>query len=231
MRAHCLQHVAFEGMGAIETWLHQNQFEVSHTHLYESVDLPAISEIDWVIIMGGPMSVNDEQAYPWLVTEKEFIRKCIAANKVVLGICLGAQLISSALGSAIYQNKEKEIGWFPLKKSETLKSKLFRDFPDDLTVFHWHGETFDLPKNAELIASSETCKNQVFSVNDRVIGFQCHLETTDQSLRSLITNCRDELKPGTYIQSEDNMIEHEKRYAPAMQHELVGILNALFREY
>jgi len=227
MRAHCLQHEPFEGMAAIETWLAAKNFEISHTCFFESEQLPVINNIDWLILMGGSMSVNDEKDFPWLVKEKEFVHQCIKQGKVVVGICLGAQMIANCLGAKVYSNHNKEIGWFPIKKENAAKTELFKDFPNEITVFHWHGETFDLPKGAELIASSEACKNQIFTLNEHVIAFQCHLETNTASLSSLNDNCRAELQSAPYIQTENQMLEDEKKYSSKMHEVLYRVLDKL----
>src|SRR5512146_2680826 len=99
MKAHCLQHEPFEGMAAIENWLKKKGFSITFTYFFDSGELPGIDQVDWLIIMGGSMSVNDEKEFPWLVKEKEFVRKCIEAGKTVIGICLGSQLIANALGA------------------------------------------------------------------------------------------------------------------------------------
>ena len=114
MRAHYLQHVEFEGLGSIEPWLKAAGYEITNTRLFESAKLPDLKKIDLLIVMGGPMSVNDEDDFPWLVSEKKFIREAINSGKPVLGICLGAQLIASATGARVYRNPIKEIGWFPI---------------------------------------------------------------------------------------------------------------------
>ncbi len=115
MRAHYLQHVPFEGLGSIKSWLKKSGYEISNTQFFNSKVLPSIDEIDLLVVMGGPMSVNDEAKYPWLVEEKKFIRNTIEAGKSVLGICLGAQLIASSMGVKVFSNSEKEIGWFPVE--------------------------------------------------------------------------------------------------------------------
>ncbi|HEX2936912.1 MAG TPA: type 1 glutamine amidotransferase [Bacteroidales bacterium] len=225
MHAHCFQHVAFEGMGAIEQWLHRENFTISYTRFFENKELPDIETIDWLIIMGGPMSINDEQDYPWLVQEKKFIRDCIAKQKTVVGICLGSQLIAGAMGCRIYKNNIKEIGWFPVTRQTNNEFTREIGFPDVITVFHWHGETFDLPQDAVLIASSENCKNQIFTVGRNVIGFQCHLETTEESLNALANNCADELKPAPFIQSAKEMIQQYPKHADSMHQLLFKMLN------
>lgn len=204
MRAHYLQHVAFEGLGSIETWLDLNQYQVTSTRLFESGDFPSVSDLDLLIIMGGPMSVNDEAELPWLIKEKQFVRAMIDVGKPVLGICLGAQMIANVMGAKIYPNNQKEIGWFPIKSVAGNNKNLFQ-FPDSAIVFHWHGETFDLPKNAHLLASSQACVNQAFQLGNNVIGLQFHLETTPESLNQIASYCADELVSGKFVQSADDM--------------------------
>jgi len=205
MRAHYLQHVPFEGLGSIEAWLHSANYEITSTQLYESAELPRVEEIDLLIIMGGPMSINDENDYPWLVDEKKFIRSVIESGKPTLGICLGAQLIASAMGGKVYPNSVKEIGWFPIRAAASSNRAAFT-FPEETMVFHWHGETFSLPSEAVQIAESEACKNQAFQIGDSVIGLQFHLETTPESAQAIVDNCRDELVSGKYIQSEKDVL-------------------------
>ena len=205
MKAHYFQHVPFEGLGSIESWLQKNNFTSTSTKFFAEPTLPDPDQVDFLIIMGGPMSVNDQDEYPWLQNELNFIREFIQRDKPVLGICLGAQLIASAMGSKIFPNREKEIGWFPIQGLLQPRENTF-SFPDSAPVFHWHGETFDLPEGATHLAQSKACKNQAFQIGNKVIGLQCHLETTPESARSIITHCREELVPGQYIQDEETIL-------------------------
>lgn len=192
MRIHVLQHVPFEGLGSIAAWLAQRKARVSFTRFYEPAPhLPALAEVDCIIALGGPMSVNDEEELPWLRQEKRFIAGAIADGKAVLGICLGAQLIASALGARVYPGPEKEIGWFPIL-AEPASPGTFA-FPASVKVFHWHGETFDLPAGAVRLAASVACRNQAFQLGALVIGLQFHLETTPESAAAILANCADEL--------------------------------------
>ena len=201
MRAHYLQHVSFEGLGSIESWLQAAGYEITNTRFFESVSLPDVNEVDLLIAMGGPMSVNDEGEFPWLAPEKQFIRDAIRLGKSVLGVCLGAQLIASAMGARVYRNHVKEIGWFSVQGVPSLGSSTFR-FPPSGKVFHWHGEMFDLPSGAARLARSEGCENQAFQLGRSVIGLQFHLETTPESAREIVAHCRAELLPSKYVQSE-----------------------------
>ncbi len=227
MRIHYLQHVPFEGLGSIEPWLTKHGYTLTVTRFFEDRKLPALEEIDGLIIMGGPMGVNDEGKFPWLAQEKAFIRSAIKAGKPVLGICLGAQLIAAALGARVYKNSLKEIGWFPVKGIRQNKEGLF-SFPENFTAFHWHGDTFDLPVGANLLATNTTCRNQAFQVGQRVMGLQFHLETTPQSLRLLIDNARQELQPAKFIQSEEQMLPATPQMFAEINRLMGQVLDYLF---
>lgn len=203
MRAHYFQHVPFEGLGAIESWLVDRGFEISRTAFFDGESPPLLGEVAFLVIMGGPMSVNDETGHPWLAEEKAFLRDYLATGRPVLGICLGAQLIASALGTSVYPNAEPEIGWFPL---EGLPVSNGFGFPNHFEAFHWHGETFDLPPNAVHLARTSTCEHQAFRIGGRVVGLQFHLETTLETAAALIENCGDEIVTAPHVQSAAEML-------------------------
>ena len=207
MRIHYLQHVPFEGLASIEQWATTKDYILSATKFYNGDTLPSVDHLDWVIVMGGPMNIYENEKYPWLTLEKYFIEEAINKNKIVIGICLGSQLIADVLGSKVYKGQEKEIGWYPIQvTSEAQNSAVFASFPASLTVFHWHGDTFDLPLGAVRLASSEVCPNQAFIYEDRVLGLQFHLESTKDSVRQIIENCTSELVTGKYIQKAEEML-------------------------
>jgi GMP synthase-like glutamine amidotransferase len=159
------------------------------------------------------MSVNDEAAHSWLRPEKRLIAQAVEKGKTVLGICLGAQLIASAVGARVYPNGCKEIGWFPVRRAAGSDSALARLFPNSLEVFHWHGDTFDLPRGAVRLLESEACANQAFFIGEKVVGLQFHLETTPESALALIANSRAEIVPGATIQTEQEMLRKPGRFA------------------
>ena len=213
MNIHCIRHVPFEGPGSIGDWAKHKGYRLSTTRLYGGESLPDIDPIDWMIIMGGPMGIYDENKYPWLREEKAFIKNAVDKGKVVIGICLGAQLIADALGAKIYKNRYREIGWFPIKFTrERQASKLCKMFPEEILAFHWHSDTFDLPSEATLLASSEACENQAFGWEDRVFGFQFHLEITAMGAAALIEHCGHEIVKGKYIQSADEILSEKSSF-------------------
>ena len=180
---------------------------VSTSRLFDTPALPGPGDLDWLIVMGGPMSVNDEDVHPWLAPEKRLIARCIASGKTVLGICLGAQLIASALGARVFPNACKEIGWFPVRRSKAAPAAGPAGlFPDGVEVFHWHGDTFDLPRGAALFLESEACAHQAFSIGAKVVGLQFHLETTPRSAAALVAGSRHEIVPSATIQTESEML-------------------------
>ncbi len=201
MRIHYLQHVPFENPGTILDWARKRGYPVTYTKLYENQILPTQTEFDWLVIMGGPMNIYEESKYPWLVREKEFIKAAIDNDKVLIGLCLGGQLISDVIGGRVIQNPHKEIGWFPITLTEAaLSLPCFSSFPISPVVFEWHGDTFvDLPKEAVLLATNQACYNQAFVYRDRVFGFQFHLENTPQIINDLLENCADEMFPSQYV--------------------------------
>ncbi len=206
LRIHYLQHVPFEGLGSIAGWVQRHHHSLSVTRFYQPDHaLPPVGELDWLVVLGGPMSVHDERTYPWLAAEKAFIGEAIRAGKVVIGICLGAQLIAHVLGSRVYRNAEKEIGWFPVQFTGPA-TLLLEGLPEQLTVFHWHGDTFELPEGALHLARTDTCAQQAFLYGDKVLGLQFHLEATPETVQQMLLHGREELVEGPCIQTEGEML-------------------------
>ena len=201
---HCLQHVSFEGLGYIETWAKSKSYSVTYTRFYENDPLPDEKNFDCLIVMGGPMGVYDEKKYPWLTAEKRFIHECIWLGKKVLGICLGAQLIAEACGARVYPNAKKEIGWFPVSISPSLES--FGLSEHSMTVFHWHGDTFDLPIGAINHVSSAACKQQLFTLDQNVMGIQFHFEATEKTIAGMLAHGGDEVATAeVFIQTKEEI--------------------------
>ena len=230
MNIHCLQHVAFENPGTIKDWAEENHHSINYTCFFEeSFVLPHLKDIDALIIMGGNMNVDEEKEYTWLRKENELIRAAIDAGKKVIGICLGSQLIAAAIGCKVYPNQEKEIGFFPVQFSvDALNHFLFNHFSNPYTVFHWHGDTFDLPFNTQLIASSEACKHQAYLIGDSVLGLQFHFEMNQPIIDDMIKHDEQELEEvGKYIQSKAQ-IQNSHQYLLKNKIDFFTLLDKFF---
>jgi GMP synthase-like glutamine amidotransferase len=175
------RHAPLEGIGSIADALDRHQIACTIVGLTAPGPQPptpgALSAPSGLILMGGPMSVNDD--LPWIPHEIAAIREAVRRGIPVLGVCLGAQLIARALGARVYPNPEKEIGWAPLHWTPAAATdRLFHGFSEPETVFQWHGETFDLPPGAQHLAYSAACRHQAFRVGGNVYGIQFHPEVT-----------------------------------------------------
>ncbi len=202
MRIHSFQHVPFEDIGSMAQDFMARGFSHSTTHWYQGDLAPAPEDYDLLIVMGGPMGVYDEAIYPWLAREKQALKEAIAQSKKLLGICLGAQLIAQVLGAEVRSNGRREIGWFPLEvPASAAANPVAQLLAGSPLVFHWHGDRFELPKGAQLLATSQACKHQAFCVGEHIWGFQFHLETTPASAQALIEHCGTDIDGSEFTQT------------------------------
>lgn len=224
IKVHYFQHIEDEGYGSLEIFFRKIGAEVTSTKFYTydiNYILPRVDEIDFLIVMGGAMSVNDESGFPWLVQEKRWILEFIESGKPTIGLSLGAQLIANVLGAEISKNKFNEVGWWEVQKTVVSKNFNFQvfNFPDYIFPFHWHNETFRLPLGAILLAGSVACKNQVFQYKNHVIGFQFHPEITKKVLDLYLAD-KEEFKKfnGNYVQNYEQLKSSEMNlFEPANQ--------------
>ncbi|MGC8803658.1 MAG: type 1 glutamine amidotransferase, partial [Bacteroidales bacterium] len=193
MRIHFLQHEVFEEPGYIMEWARGKNYEISFTRFHMHEDLPAQIAYDMLVIMGGPMSVHDEESYPWLGREKTFISEAIACEKKIVGVCLGSQLLALVLGAKVYRNQWKEIGFYDVYHTGAEHS-VIEGLPHRFTAFHWHGDTYDLPDQCQLLYRSKACENQAYIWRNRVLGLQLHLEVTPDLLHLFLDNADAELQ-------------------------------------
>jgi GMP synthase (glutamine-hydrolysing) len=175
-----LQHIACEHPGAMTASIG----EYVPVELDEGEPLPDWREFDAVLAMGGPMSVNDEDEHPWLAAEKALVREAVGAGKPFLGVCLGSQLLASALGARVYANPAgAEVGLLPVDRTEAGRADpVLGALAEPLVTLQWHGDTFDLPHGAELLATSPLARNQAFRVGAHAYGVQFHLEVTEEQV-------------------------------------------------
>jgi GMP synthase (glutamine-hydrolysing) len=178
-----LQHIACEPPGVYEDVLVERGARIIRVELDQGDPLPAPGTFDAVVAMGGPMSVNDEAALPWLRDEKRLIAEAVRAGVPYFGVCLGVQLLAASLGARVYSGPEPEVGLLPVELTAAGRDDpLLGSLPADLVTLQWHGDTFDLPEGATLLASSPAYENQAFRVQ-RAYGVQFHLEISNEMAR------------------------------------------------
>lgn len=202
MRVAILQHEPNEWVGSMQAWFENRSYSLHTCLIYQDESLPKVDDFDWLIIMGGGMSVYEEDKHPWLMAEKKLIHDAIQQGKKVLGICLGGQLIASAMGAKVYPNDQQEIGWHQVMKTNPVATWC----PDTFKPLSWHGDRFDLPEGAIVFATSQVTPNQGFCLSDKVWALQFHLEAIANSVPDFyaVTGTMPE---GEYVQTVEQMIE------------------------
>lgn len=214
-RALVIRHVAHEGLGTLKRPIESGS-SVEYVDLFRGEPLPRrVDGYDGVVVLGGPMGVYEEDRYSFISPELRLIEDALKKRVPFLGICLGSQLLAKAAGSRVYKGGAKEIGWHGVELSEDADGdRLFLGFPERFRAFHWHGDTFDVPKEALLLASSELFHNQVIKVGPAAYGIQFHLEVTERMIREWVEVNAEELAslkgkvdPGAIIGETPSNIE------------------------
>ncbi len=205
-----IRHVAFEDLGGFEEPL----VEADYAIRYADMGLDSVADFgdpDLLVVLGGPSGVYEDDLYPWLKSEIAYVAARLKAQKPTLGICLGAQLMARALGARVYPGPAKEIGWKPLSLAPD--AQLLAPLGDH-PVLHWHGDTFDLPQGAVLLASTDICRNQAFSLGRHGLAFQFHPEARDQGFERWLVGhaCEIAATPGVTV---NGLRADTERLAPA----------------
>ncbi|CAI2683445.1 type 1 glutamine amidotransferase [Apilactobacillus apinorum] len=203
MRINIIQHTPNERPGSILDWAHDRNHDVYIYHPYQFGYLPKVDETDMLVIMGGPMSVNDD-VY-WIEFERDLIKELAQRDVPIFGACFGAQQLSKAFGGKITDSPVKEVGWAPVY----LKSDVIDGIPAELTAMHWHGETFEIPDNAELLFSSELLANQGFVIGHRIVGLQFHFELQTDNVREIVTNDFNYIDGSVLKQTKEDILARE----------------------
>ncbi|MBD8603262.1 MULTISPECIES: glutamine amidotransferase [unclassified Pseudomonas] len=193
-RALVLRHLAFEDLGCLAAVLEAEGYAIqtieAPLHPLASLD---VSSADLLIILGGPIGAFDEGLYPFLLDELQLIRQRLDNGKPLLGICLGAQLIARALGADVAAMSHKEIGFGPVTLTAAGSTSVLAPLANGIPVLHWHGDQFDIPAQATLLAGTDACPHQAFSVGDQVLALQFHLEVAPQALEAWLVGHANEL--------------------------------------
>jgi len=217
---YAIQHLAFEDLGAWENVFYQlglrvRYFEAGIDDLRKAYEYTGLT-----IILGGPIGVYETVDYPFLQQEIDLLKVRLEKNLPTLGICLGAQLIAHALGAKVYAGHSKEIGWskltLPVAENNPLQAL------ENIEVLHWHGDTFDLPEQAELLASSDLYPNQAFRVGQNILALQFHAEVASESLEKWLIGHTCELRKAQ-INIPTLRADHQS-YAPALEQAASSVL-------
>src|SRR3989344_768879 len=208
MKLHIVMHESFESPAAIEIWAKKKGHEITYTRLHKGDTFPEECNFDFLVIMGGPQSPETtKKECPHFDAQKEiaFIKKAIEQNKILLGVCLGAQFIGEAMGAHFGHSPSREIGVFPITLTKDGKQDpIFSKFPEKFMVGHWHGDMPGLTPDSKILATSEGCPRQIVCYSPKIYGFQCHFEFTPEAIEAMIENNAHELeehKSLPYIQT------------------------------
>lgn len=197
------------GLGSLYNWAESQDYNITKTFLKKTNELPNPDFYDVLFILGGNMSAYDDKKFPWLINEKKSINRALNDGKKVIGICLGAQLLADVLGAKVYKADYSEIGWHDIELTKTvMQIKHFAGFPQKFKTFHWHNDTFDLPSNTTLIASSKAFENQIFTYGELAAGIQCHPEQTEYSIGKMISDSKGNIQIGDFVQSENEILDN-----------------------
>ncbi|MBX9620902.1 MAG: homoserine O-succinyltransferase [Alphaproteobacteria bacterium] len=206
----CITHADFETPGVIEDWAKQRGYGFTICRPYQGEDCLNTSSFDFLIVMGGPQSPLELEKDPYLKDEITLITQAISEDKIVLGFCLGAQLIGDALGGKTTQSPEKEVGVFPLSlTSEGFNDPILKGLPKSFPAIHWHNDMPGETKDSIILAYSQGCPRQALRYGPKVYGFQCHLEITKEGIQEMIKACPGDLKPSRFTQTSTELLEQD----------------------
>jgi GMP synthase (glutamine-hydrolysing) len=225
MQIKCLIHADFETPGIIEDWARSKGYGFSICKPYQGEDCLADEEFDFLIVMGGPQSPLQLDKYPYLKDEIELIARATQQNKIILGFCLGAQLIGEALGGRTERSPEKELGVYPITLTEAGRADvLLKGFPVSFPVIHWHNDMPGEASDSQLLAYSEGCPKQIIKYGSKIYGFQCHLEITLEGIKTMIEACPEDLTASKFTQTSAQLFDNDYT---AINNYMIQILDRL----
>jgi len=208
MKLHMLEHEPYEGPTNIDLWAEKRGHLVERTYLYEEQSPPSPDRFDWLIAAGGSQHVWEEELHPWLAPEKQYLRQALDQNKLILGLCFGAQLLAEALGGRVFSNQHQEIGWHEVTLTPAGRNSfLFKNTPDAFITFHWHSDHFTLPPGCLGLASSRPTPHQAFVCPGRpVVGLQFHPEYPLDLVRNYVRSHGHEWVIGPYVAGQETVL-------------------------
>jgi GMP synthase (glutamine-hydrolysing) len=229
-----IKHIDIEGPGTLGDFLKSKEEPFCIVELGAGAQLPADPKaFKAVVVLGGPMNVDEENLYPFLKPENDFIQRVLKAGIPYLGICLGSQLLAKAAGARVIKSPVKEIGWYQVQLTDNgKKDPLFNGFRENDPIYHWHGDMFQIPSNGQLLASAEGCPHQALKVGKNAYGLQFHVEVTDKSIKEWCDEyCETDL-PGRMGHAQSMMEDYWKykktfdAQAQSLYQNFLGIMNA-----
>ena len=221
-----IRHVAFEDLGSIAAVLERRGWTISYRDAaVDDLTAAELGTADLLVVLGGPIGAYEDELYPFLIDELGVIEQRLAAGRPVLGICLGSQLVARALGARVYPGTGKEIGWAPLQLTEAGRASCLAALGEGTPVLHWHGDTFDLPTGADLLASTPRYRNQAFAWQRHGLALQCHIEVAAAGLERWYVGhaCEIAATPGLAVPALRAAARH---WAPLLAPRAVQCLDA-----
>lgn len=224
MRILVIQHSAADSAAAATPILDILGHEVATIRIDREDTIPTAVEYDALLLFGGPHGLTNGQIPAWIGEEQALIQNYVDKDRKVMGICLGSQIVASALGAKVRRNEQPEVGWHRIWRVANDSQLAVAAFPEEMTVFQWHQDTFGIPSGATRLFESEACTNQAFSIDDRVFGFQFHLEANERTVRMFQTVSALSKKKGEYIQGEAEVLAGIKSHLPRQTDRLTSFL-------
>lgn len=233
MRLHLFEHDPIDmSRTNITKWAEAKGYQITQTYVCNNEKMPAIDDLDWLMVMGGSPHAWEEDVHPWLAPEKEFIARALDNNKPILGICFGAQLLAEALGGSVFRNENEEIGWIEVTLSEDGKNSfLFQNVPETFLTFHWHSDHFSLPPGCTRLAYSEPSANQAYICKERPIaGVQFHPEYTRDMVKQFAREWGDEWQKGPFVADKEAVLAQTEKI-PDTYWLMTTMLDNMVREF
>ena len=233
MRLHLFEHDPIDmSRTNITKWAEAKGYQITQTYICKNEKMPAIDDVDWLMVMGGSPHAWEEDVHPWLAPEKEFIVRALDNNKPILGICFGAQLLAEALGGSVFRNENEEIGWIEVTLTEEGRNSfLFQNVPETFLTFHWHSDHFSLPAGCIRLAYSEPTANQAYVCKERPIAaMQFHPEYTRDMVKQFAREWGDEWQKGPFVAGKEAVLAQTEKI-PDTYWLMTTMLDNMVREF
>jgi len=224
MRVLVIQHSAADSLASAESGISALGHEIMTVRVDRQHPIPKSVDCDAMITLGGPYPLTMKHRPDWVAEEQILVRKYAESGRRILGICLGAQIVAAALGATIRRNEQAELGWHDVRRTAGDSSLVDRSLPSRMTVFHWHRDTFEIPDGAEHLYESETCKHQAFGLDDRIFGFQFHLESDMRTIQTFLAVSQYRKLVGKGVQTKSQIVSGIDQYLPDQMKHLNSFL-------